>query len=999
MDASGTRNSSPARRDDLTDMAYIDPSLLRLRTNQSRSSSSPPSYESVATGSENRVLAYFSLPSARPKAELAGVTPPSETAVLLDYRTDSATSSGVPRPDGARFEEILLALLKFSTWKANTYTGILKLTGWTIDRARTRFAYAYEIPRPIETNDEHPVELQPRSLLSFLQNGGDADANNIPSLENRYRLALNIALSLMRLHEVNVTHRNVNSGNILFFVEKGQQSRAERIWKGPVLRKPYLTGLHQLTNGNATYDRDSPFSGIYYHPSLTGPIQIPYDLVHDYYSLGLILLEIGLWMPIGKFWKSKYTIGDFKSRLSDIYMRKLSAKCGDAYMQAVLYCMTAADETAHVWEGQPSDDQQYATAFQQNVVRALERCCRIDGDVKSHEIIEAFAGDLPPEQEAALEADTADTPSKETIKQSETVKASDAKADTTLTPKKNKTKVWSHEVPDLYTKYWNETMLPKLERILRKALSRWESYTIDLFMAGEHPDTARPTIFIECASTAKVRKILRHLNKDLRLFDIKVVSGQITRSKAAKKKTKRSKAPAGTQSAGAPFEDLNPCWQPKPGCGASIGAYMNGSHLPPVTFGGSVLVNGVPYGMSVHHMLEDDEDMQLGLDDALTMHRSMAPPATATKGNNDLQSLQAQFQDLYPFEVSEPPETEEASSTGYAYSDVSGSGYPDNAYQEAPYPFELPDEEDDPTFDESLIDDDLDNDFWLDPNFDAADSLSDDEDELDMGDTDGIHPGKGTEFLVTQPALDDVREGFFPSPEDAAAEHLCSHGLGYIHASSGLRRARSNALIHEIDWALIKINPYRLAELSDISNRPHSPVALECPPPTSILPSDALGARSVHSHARSSGLFSRGTILPSMRLVRMPGRISPSHSWQVRGNFGGGGDSGAWVFDDATGAVCGHVLAYSERSGVAYIAPMDVMINDMEKVLGQQIQLPGAIVAGSRGPASIRRTDTASPICPTSPPVLPQSMDGTAKNKSSKREQSHRSSLTVSAVM
>ena len=48
----------------------------------------------------------------------------------------------------------------------------------------------------------------------------------------------------------------------------------------------------------------------------------------------------------------------------------------------------------------------------------------------------------------------------------------------------------------------------------------------------------------------------------------------------------------------------NPDYQEKPLCGASIGAFRDEEHLPPVSFGGIVVVDGVSYGMSVHHMLE-----------------------------------------------------------------------------------------------------------------------------------------------------------------------------------------------------------------------------------------------------------------------------------------------------------------------------------------------------------------------------------------------------------
>jgi len=54
-----------------------------------------------------------------------------------------------------------------------------------------------------------------------------------------------------------------------------------------------------------------------------------------------------------------------------------------------------------------------------------------------------------------------------------------------------------------------------------------------------------------------------------------------------------------------------------------------------------------------------------------------------------------------------------------------------------------------------------------------------------------------------------------------------------------------------------------------------------------------------------------------------------------------GGDSGAWVIDNHHGRVCGHVLAWCSKNCVAYIAPMQVMLEDIAQTLGaSRITLP-----------------------------------------------------------
>lgn len=55
-----------------------------------------------------------------------------------------------------------------------------------------------------------------------------------------------------------------------------------------------------------------------------------------------------------------------------------------------------------------------------------------------------------------------------------------------------------------------------------------------------------------------------------------------------------------------------------------------------------------------------------------------------------------------------------------------------------------------------------------------------------------------------------------------------------------------------------------------------------------------------------------------------------------------GGDSGAWVMDNASGRVCAHVLAWSARNSIAYIAPMEVLLDDMAHTLRATVALPNS---------------------------------------------------------
>ena len=1051
---------TPSHADDLTYSVRIAPSYLRFKAPGQILGASPPSYESIATSLENRALAYLSssiLPANSSKSSTV-----EEVPVLLDYGPCYGNVKVEDlRPVSSRFEELLLSLLKLAEEPVQTYTGILQLQGWSVDAEQSRCAYVYKIPSSEGAGVTHQGHhLQPRSLLSFLQNGGDTDINNMPSLENRFQLAFNVASNVNRVHGMGVTHRNVNSDNIVFFLDANSASVNDRAWKGPIIRKPYLTAFNQLPLGYSVAEDDRNFSGVYHYPGLVNGTSSSYTRLHDYYSLGLVLLEIGLWMPIGKFWKSKYTRRDFKSRLQDIYLKKLAAKCGTGYMNAVLYCMTAADENPAGYHDGRSSGQISSMAestFQSEVIQALSRCCLIEKNADPDSTIAPHLGHSAQrgisQRDAASQNSEARDSTNGHVERMKPSSNADQRHNVSVSIKQkplaadrppSTIKVWSHDLPALYTKYWASTMFPKLERILSKAISRWESYTVDLFMAGEAADTARPTVYMECTSTSKVRKILRHLNKDLRLFEIKVVPGQIVRSKAGKKNRKNKQKVAvhiGSRLGEAQAEgnsSLNPHYQEKPACGASIGVFRNGSHLPPVSFGGAVLVDGEPFGMSVHHMLEDDEEDQFGLNDNCTLQRSMAPRPSSLNHAISSAGLPPNSQDQYPgfyaFQVSECPEGSEISSGRSDYSDYSSaSGIQQSFPAEAIYPFEISEdgfEVEDPSAE--------DDEFWLTPEFEneLARVEATEDDCMDLGDTLGIDVGRGQDLIVTQPAIDDVDQNFFPTEEDKNDEHLSSHALGHIHASSGIKRSRRDEIIHEVDWALIKIDEHRMHAHNIIQggaqyckfntpDTPHSGLSGTSPHPDSyphkVKRANDLGGLNVHALGRTSGLQT-GTILPAMRMVRMPGRSFASHSWQVRGNFGGkhlfslpetsisrrrlltlqkeGGDSGAWVIDNATNHICGHVLAWSPSSNVAYIAPMEVLLEDMAETLAATVTLPDPTLLyratpkpqqqQSQPPAlpprtpsdtlatsGLRREDSCpSPAMPTSPPALVHELSG-----------------------
>lgn len=404
----------------------------------------------------------------------------------------------------------------------------------------------------------------------------------------------------------------------------------------------------------------------------------------------------------------------------------------------------------------------------------------------------------------------------------------------------------------------------------------------------------------------------------------------------------------------------NPYYQKRPVCGASIGAYLpDQGHLLPVSFGGIIHVDDKPYGLTVHHMLEppsddeaDDEDEESAVSGASDEESDEYRGEGSDEGDD-------RSSDESDDEGRDEPNDERNNVRSDVRNDKQDEGRDDDS--------------EDTSSDLDAFESDeeayLSSDFESDPSDDESATDPTASHFSDPGDTTGYPVDPTRTVQITQPALiDAVSTGWHLTNIDQTSQdsdHLLSFALGKVHASSGLRRTRHNNLVHEIDWALIELQPPRLQPHnlvlggrrhctlkpsfsppleSPVLRSPTSEEPLSYPVeqdlyPCSILPISSLPNTSVLSFGRTSGL-STGCISAAMSFVKIAGRATFSHSWSVVGDFGVGGDSGAWLLDTEQGRVAGHVLA--EQRGVTYFCPMQILVNDIRTALGAgQVRLPG----------------------------------------------------------
>jgi serine/threonine protein kinase len=163
-------------------------------------------------------------------------------------------------------------------------------------------------------------------------------------LEHKFNLAQVLATSLLELHSADPgwLHKNIYAANVLFFPQtSGPTSSVD-------IGDPYLVGFqHSRPTGEIWYSDMDRFeeSSDYRDPRYI-PGKTRFRKEFDYYSLGIVLLEIGFWQPIKAFKLQHPTFSaeNFRKELMKRYVPKLGPKMGSLYKEVVRFCLEGSRE-------------------------------------------------------------------------------------------------------------------------------------------------------------------------------------------------------------------------------------------------------------------------------------------------------------------------------------------------------------------------------------------------------------------------------------------------------------------------------------------------------------------------------------------------------------------------------------------------------------------------------------------------------------------------------
>ncbi|KAL2854213.1 hypothetical protein BJX68DRAFT_233037 [Aspergillus pseudodeflectus] len=194
-----------------------------------------------------------------------------------------------------------------------------------------QFAFCFNIP------SQHEY----RTLSQLLSQ------SKVPALESRFILARELSAALSQFHTVKWIHKSFRSNNILFFQDTQSKDTT------PSFHRPYLFGWEYARPesgfSSRVDEKDDIEENVYRHPEQWGLPTSSFNRLHDIYSLGVVLLEIGLWKPVISLHRWGFKNVGLGSEVKDYLIesarhQRLRAAMGERYQNLVLSCLQGSFE-------------------------------------------------------------------------------------------------------------------------------------------------------------------------------------------------------------------------------------------------------------------------------------------------------------------------------------------------------------------------------------------------------------------------------------------------------------------------------------------------------------------------------------------------------------------------------------------------------------------------------------------------------------------------------
>jgi hypothetical protein len=168
------------------------------------------------------------------------------------------------------------------------------------------------------------------------------------SLNERLKLAHKLAEAVFFLHAAGFIHKNITSSSVVA-LRRPSFPPGEII---PEIDDSYLMGFDLIRGTEAITNKEGAVSrpeeqrsmwefDVFQHPDrLQGQSSLRYIKTYDVYSLGVVLLEVGLWEPLARVARGlkEEDRSSWSRELSEI-VPQLGARTGEKYQSLVAWCL------------------------------------------------------------------------------------------------------------------------------------------------------------------------------------------------------------------------------------------------------------------------------------------------------------------------------------------------------------------------------------------------------------------------------------------------------------------------------------------------------------------------------------------------------------------------------------------------------------------------------------------------------------------------------------
>jgi len=249
---------------------------------------------------------------------------------------------------------------------------ILDCLGYCHDEKNMRLGFVFAMP--LSTS-------QQRSYVHL--NACFSLTSSPPLLGDRFRLAQKLCTAVFEFHKAQWFHKSFSSYNILLFPDvelANEAAGGTPDISSYTILAPYIIGFNHSRPGKPDEFSEPAHLSLelqrYQHPDYKNRPMQKFQRTYDYYSLGIVLLEIGLWFPLSGLLEQhkQLTMDEFSAEIRKTYCPQLGGFMGSIYRDAVLSLLGGSSGNYADEPGMEGSPLMQLVEFQSGILTQLEQC-------------------------------------------------------------------------------------------------------------------------------------------------------------------------------------------------------------------------------------------------------------------------------------------------------------------------------------------------------------------------------------------------------------------------------------------------------------------------------------------------------------------------------------------------------------------------------------------------------------------------------------------------